>query len=288
MKLKTHLRLLTAAVLAALLVASQLAFARQKPEPLTKDETYYALARRAIEQNESPVSNVVGALDEVIEVGEITVAADGKTTAVLKEKTSAASGQPKAIRATFVPANGKWRWDTFEDRGRFYPADKLFPVTKSELGRFKQTADTGWAKVIEAMTKQGEAATKVLETAKAVIKTEPAPLVPVSSARKTLAEALAHVKDTGDWEPVRSAFRELTMAIEPMATLGERYPDLKANDAWLRLHEEFLAVQKSLPAVRKSYVDAVAVYNDQLSRLPYGLVAYGLGFMKMEPLVEAE
>jgi LemA protein len=289
MKFRIRIRLLVTAALVALQVTSQFVFAQKKPEPLTKDETYFALARRNLEQNESPVTNVVGVLDEIIEVGEISVGADGKTTAVVKEKApSSAAFQQKAIKVTFIVAGDKWRWDSFEDRGKFYPVEKLFPVAKGELGRHRQAVEMAWARVLETMNKQGEAAMKVLETAKAIIKAEPTAMVPVASARKSLAEAVARAKESGDMEPVRSAFRELTMAVEPVATLGEQFPDLKANDAWLRLHEEFSAVQKSLPTVRKNYLDAVAAYNEILKRLPYGLVAYGLGFVKLETQIEAE
>jgi hypothetical protein len=289
MMYKTKIHLILAAALAPSLVASQFVFAQKKPEPLTRDETYFALARRNIEQSESPVTDVVGALDELIEVGEITVASDGRSTAVVKEKApSSAAFQQKAIKVTFIVAGDKWRWDTFEDRGKYYPVDKLLPVAKNELGRYRQTAETAWARVIEAMTKQGEAATKVLETAKAIIRADPLPLVPVTSARKTLAEAMVKAKESGNMEPIRDAFRELNQAVEPVATLGDQHPDLKANDAWLRLHDEFTALQKSLPGVRKNYLDAVAAYNEVIKRLPYGLVAYGLGFVKMEPQIEAE
>ncbi|HZS08393.1 MAG TPA: LemA family protein [Blastocatellia bacterium] len=289
-----NIRSFACCVLPATLLAGQFTFAsfvaaQSAPEPLTKDETYFAIARRSQEQSESPVSAVVAVLDEVIEVGQITPGADGKTTVVVKEKApSSAAYTQKSIRLVFAPAAGKWKWESFEDRNKQYPVEKLFPYAKDEIGKRKQAADAAWARVLEAMTKQADAAMKVLETAKAVIKSDPLPLVPVTSARQTLAAAMAKARESGDQEAVRNAYKELVQAVEPVATLGDQHSELKTNDAWLRLQEEFLAVQKSLPGVRKSYVEAVAAYNEILHRLPFGLVAYGMGFTKMEPQVEAE
>lgn len=293
---KVNVYLTASAVLAALSVASQFVFAGlpatdpvQQPEPLTRDETYFSLARRNIEQSDSPASNVVGVLDEIIEIGEITVGEDGRTLVVVKEKTpSSASFQQKSIKVAFVPDGNKWRWHSFEDRGRFYEVERLFPFARNVIGQRKQGADAAWVKIVEGMAKQADAAIRVLETAKAVTKAEMPAMALVTSARQSLGRAIVSAKDTGDMEPIRSAFAEINLAVESLPMLGTNYPDLKANDAWLRLYDEFTAVQKSIPQLRKQYVETVAAYNEVLRRLPYGLVAYGLGFTKMEPHVEAE
>ncbi len=160
-------------------------FALQSTQ-LTRDETLTTLARRVTAQSESPVSAVIGALAEVIEVGPVTVGPDGRATVIVKELTASNSrATNKSIRLILAPApeKGKWNWVEFEENRRLYPVDKLFPYAKTQLEKLKQETELALKTHLDLMTTEAEAAVKVLETAKAVIKSDPAPLAPVIQAR---------------------------------------------------------------------------------------------------------
>ncbi len=124
------------------------------------------------------------------------------------------------------------------------------------------------------MTNQADAAFKVLETAKAIIKSDPPPLAPVTAARAALAEA----RKGTDADAIIAAHKQVAQVVEPVAALADSFQDLKANDAYLRLQEDFANAQKNLVTARKDYLGAVAAYNDILQRLPFALAAFGLGF----------
>jgi LemA protein len=283
---KEKIRSLFSYGMLATLLGGQLAFAAWQLKPLTRDDTYRTIARRVNAQTESPITDVIGALDEVIEVGELTVSEkDGKTTAIVKERTpSSAAHTNKVIRLVFAAAGNNWAWESFENDRKLYPVERLFPYAKDELTRRKQAATTKWAALLDLMTKHGEAAAKTLETAKAIIKKDPDPLGPVTAARAALAKA----RESGEADAIKSAYKELAQTIEPIPALADSFQDLKANDAYLRLAEELNGVQTRIAATRKEYLDAVAAYNEILRRLPFALVAYGLGFQKIEPQIEAE
>jgi LemA protein len=138
--------------------------------------------------------------------------------------------------------------------------------------------------VVELMIRHGDAAAKLLDTAKAVIKQDPPPLAPLAQARAALAKA----REGGEADAIKNAYRDVAQAVEPVATLTDTYPDLKANDAYLRLSEELSKVKEAVAKARADYVNAVRAYNDTLQRNPFTLAAYGLGFQKMEPLIEVE
>jgi LemA protein len=106
----------------------------------------------------------------------------------------------------------------------------------------------------------------------------------VTSARAALAEALKENK----YEETIDAYNNLSGQTDGILALGDNYPDLKANDAYLRLLEEFKNSVNVTNAMRKNYVQAVDTYNESLQRLPFGLVAYGLQFTKIEPKVTAD
>jgi hypothetical protein len=282
------------AIVAALFIQigqiSALAQAGSGGKQMKKDELYFSIGRRLNALNESPVSAIVNELDSVIEITGMKMLPDGKAEFTVKERApSSAAYTNKSIRLIFAPPaagdkDEKWTWEQFEDNRKFYPVDKLFPYTQTELGKRKQTTVAGWTAFIGAINKQGEAATKALETAKAILKNDPPPLAGVKAARTALAEAMKENKT----EEILNAYRDLNQQTEPITTLGDAYSDLKANDAYLRLLEEFKNSINATNAARKNYVQTVAAYNEAILRLPFGLVAYGLEFHKIEPIVSED
>jgi len=231
------------------------------------------------------VSAVIGALAEVIEVGPVTIGPDGRATVIVKELTASNSrATNKSIRVILAPApeKGKWNWVEFEENRRLYPVDKLFPYAKTQLEKLKQEIELALKMHLDSMTTETEAAVKVLETAKAVMKSDPAPLAPVIQAKTRLVEA----RKGTELDAIVSAHRESANAIEPVLTLGETFPDLKANDAYLRLLEELKSAQGAVRLSRESYLKKVEVYNDEIRRLPYALVAHGMEYTKIEPKLQ--
>lgn len=254
---------------------------------MKKDELFFSIARRLNAINDSPVSAIVSELDGVIEITNITMRPDGKAEVTIKERTpSSAAYTNKSTRLVFAPPTegDKWTWETFEENRRFYPVERLFPYAKDELGKRQQLTTAKWNALLAALNKQGEAANKALDTAKAVLKGDPPPLAAVITARKNLAEATKE----NNLENTLTAYNELSQQTEAVTTLGDTYADLKANDAYLRLLEEFKNAVNVTKAARRDYAQSVEVYNEALLRLPFTLVAYGLQFTKIEAKLPAE
>jgi LemA protein len=248
---------------------------------MKKDELYVSVARRLNALNESPSSAIANELDTVIEVTNLTMLPDGKAEATVKERTP--SGNGKSIRLIFAPpaagdAEEKWTWEQFENNRRFYPVDKLFPYAKDELGKRRQATVTGWNSFIGSINKQVESAVRSLETAKAVLKTDPEPLAGVIAVRNALNEAVKENRT----DDILNAYSQLNQQTEAVMTLSDAFADLKANDAYLRLSDEFKKSVEATNTARKTYLQAVAVYNEAILRLPFSLVAYGLEFNKIE------
>jgi hypothetical protein len=219
----------------------------------------------------------------VIEVTDLTMRPDGKAEATIKERTPSDAAAGKSIRLVFAPPAAddkeeKWTWEQFENNRRLYPVDKLFPYAKDELGKRKQATVAGWSAFVAAINKQVEAALRTLETAKAVLKIDPAPLAVVRATRGALAEAVKENRT----ENILNAYRDMNQQTEMVATLGDTHTDLKANDAYLRLIDEFTKSVDATKAARKNYLQTVAAYNDAILRLPFSLVAYGLEFHKID------
>ena len=273
--------------LALLLFASSAALAQAPAKKMTRDDVFRAIAAQVITQSESPVTSIMGALDDVIEVGEITVSAkDGKFTAVVKEKApSSASATNKEIPLIFArQPDDTWKWEQFKNDSKFYPIEKLFPYAKDFLTNSRNGLGVSWKKYLDTLTAEGEAAFKVLDTAKAILKKDPEPLAAIKTAR----EALKKARETNDVDALKQAYKDLTQAVEPINKLTDDFPDLKTNDAYLRLNEGLEGAKKQVKAAREDYLSNVNLYNDRILRLPFTLTAFGFGFTKMEPQVEVE
>src|SRR5262245_24517578 len=288
MRKRNLLSILFPAVVIALSIqigrVSALAQADSGGKKMKKDELYFSVGRRLNALNESPVTAIVNELDTVIEITGLTMRPDGRAEVTVKERApSSAAYTNKSIRLLFAPpAAGdkkeQWTWEQFEENRKFYPVDKLFPYAKDELGKRKQATVASWNAFVGAIGRQGERAIKPSETAMAILKAERPPMAGVRAARAALAEAMKENKP----EDILNAYRDLNQQTEPITTLGDTYTDLKANDAYLRLIEEFKNSVNLTNASRKGYVQTVAAYNEAILRLPFGLVAYGLEFHKIE------
>src|SRR5262249_16409358 len=152
-----------------------------------------SLARKLNSINDSPASALVAELDGVIEVTNVVMGTDGKATVTVKERApSSAAYTNKSTRLIFAPpaSDDKWTWEQFEENRKFYPVDKIFSYAKDELGKRRGQTDVKWVAFITAVNKQAEAAQKSLETAKAVLKTDPPPMAPLIATRNSFAEAL--------------------------------------------------------------------------------------------------
>ena len=146
----------------------------------------------------------------------------------------------------------------------------------------KQEPEVAWKAHLDSMTGEVDAAIKVLETAKALLKADPPPLALITQARAMLTEA----RKGTEVDAIVSAHRDTANAIEPVLTLGDTFPDLKTNDAYLRLFEELKKAQAAVKSSRESYLKKVEVYNDEIRRLPYALVAHGMEYTKIEPKLQ--
>ena len=93
---------------------------------------------------------------------------------------------------------------------------------------------------------------------------------------RTKAQADASVESRGRTEA------ELGAALGRLIAVQERYPELKANENFLKLQQELGATEDRLQAARSTYNAAVQQYNTQLETFPDVLIARPFGFAPRE------
>ncbi len=73
---------------------------------------------------------------------------------------------------------------------------------------------------------------------------------------------------------------ELTQALGRLFALAESYPELKANENFIRLQEELTSTENKVAYARQAYNDTVMMYNQTIQMFPYNLLA---GAMNLKP-----
>lgn len=76
-------------------------------------------------------------------------------------------------------------------------------------------------------------------------------------------------------EAMASANGALDHALGRLLAIGENYPQLKANENFLRLQDELAGTENRIAVARKNYNDAVKAYNTAIRKFPASLLAAG-------------
>ncbi|MDP4262351.1 MAG: LemA family protein [Bacteroidota bacterium] len=75
-----------------------------------------------------------------------------------------------------------------------------------------------------------------------------------------------------------TAEQQLSSVLQGLKVQVEAYPDLKANQNFLRLQDELSDIENKLAAVRRFFNGATTEYNNAVESFPGNLIARNFGF----------
>ena len=132
----------------------------------------------------------------------------------------------------------------------------------------------------------------LVETAKGYLKHESETLEAVIAARNaavgSLKTAHENPSDAAAIQGLASAEHSLTGALGKLNFVMEDYPDLKANENMIKLHEELTTTENKVAFSRQFYNDSVMEYNTYRQSFPQTLVANRFGHPTDATLLEFE
>lgn len=111
----------------------------------------------------------------------------------------------------------------------------------------------------------------LVETVKGYVQHERNTLEAVIQARSNMMSARQPMEKAASNEA-------LTQALKSLFALAESYPQLKANENFLRLQEEIASTENQLSFARQFYNDSVMKFNTAVQKFPTNLVAMLTGF----------
>jgi LemA protein len=151
--------------------------------------------------------------------------------------------------------------------------------TYNKLVTLDEGVKTAWAQVENQLQRRMDLIPNYVETVKGYARHEREVFIKVTEARAKVAGSVTPSQQI-------EANTELTAALSRLLLVVERYPDLKANQNFIRLQDELAGTENRIAVERMRYNEAVRDYNVYIRRFPTVILANIFGFTRA-PLFEA-
>ena len=147
--------------------------------------------------------------------------------------------------------------------------------TYNSLVRLDEGIKGAWAQVENQLQRRYDLIPNYVETVKGYARFEKDVLLKVTEAR-------ARVGGAGSVKEKINANNQLSSALSRLLVVVERYPDLKANQNFLRLQDELAGTENRIAVERRRYNEAVRAYNVKIRSFPTNILAGMFGFGRAE------
>lgn len=145
----------------------------------------------------------------------------------------------------------------------------------NKLVGLRNQIKNAWSQVDVQLKRRHDLIPNLMETTKGYMVHERATMENVTNARSKAAGAINFKDKLG-------AETELTQALGRFLLTVENYPDLKANQNFLALHEELTSTENRIAYARQFYNDSVLTYNNTIQMFPSNIVATMFAFKRSE------
>lgn len=135
----------------------------------------------------------------------------------------------------------------------------------------RESVDGAWSQVENVLQRRADLIPNLVETVRGYAAQEREIFTEVANARSRLLAARGPAQ-------AEVADQQLTSALGRLLAISERYPDLKANQNFLRLQDELAGTENRIAVERRRYNEAVRAHNARVRSFPTNLIASLTGF----------
>lgn len=148
-------------------------------------------------------------------------------------------------------------------------------IIYNELVRLRNDNDRAWANIDVLLKQRHDEIPNLVATVKGYMEHEQQTLLAVTEARAASLSA-ASVPQKAQAEVV------LTGALRGLFAVAERYPNLKANENFLKLQNRITELEERIADRREFFNDDVNTYNTRIYQIPEVLVARLLNLQRRQ------
>ncbi len=153
--------------------------------------------------------------------------------------------------------------------------------TRNELVIEREAINAQWAQVDVALKRRADLIPNLVETVKGYAKHEEGVIKDVADARAALGGARTP-------QQAIDANNRMDSALSRLLVVVENYPNLKANENFVRLQDELAGTENRIAVERRKYNDAIRSYNVDIETFPNNIAASMFGFTRNDAYFKTE
>jgi LemA protein len=153
--------------------------------------------------------------------------------------------------------------------------------THNELVQEREAIKASWAQVDVVLQRRADLIPNLVETVKGYAKHEETAIDSVASARAALGGAQTPKEKI-------AANGQLDTALSRLLVVVENYPNLKANENFMRLQDELSGTENRIAVERRKYNETVQKYNTDIELFPKNIAASIWGFKREDAYFQAD
>ncbi len=126
-----------------------------------------------------------------------------------------------------------------------------------------------WAQVENLQQRRADLIPNLVKVVQSYARHERAVFKDIADARARMSGAL----QSNDPTKVAAADAQMNTALGRLLVVAENYPDLKANEEYIRLMDELAGTENRIAVARMDYNDSVRDYNSYIRQFPDNITA---------------
>ena len=144
----------------------------------------------------------------------------------------------------------------------------------------KNNIRKSWANIDVLLKQRSDELPRLVETVKGYMKHE-------KDVFSTIARARTQMLNAQNMSQKAESSNEITEALKTIFALSESYPELKANENFLKLQERITGLENEIADRREFYNDSVNAYNTRILLFPDVIIAKAAGYTEPEQYFKA-
>ena len=151
---------------------------------------------------------------------------------------------------------------------------------RNQMVALNEQVKSNWSEVDVNLQRRADLIPNLVETVKGYAAHEQTVFDDVAKARAALAGAQTPQSKI-------AANHQLDGALSRLLLVVENYPQLKANENFLRLQDELAGTENRIAVARMRYNNALQAYNTYIGLFPNYIIARRAGFQRNEAYFQA-